>query len=160
MKKLFFLVVLLAICLSLFACASVEPSSTIEVTEPATEPLQETISKEEMLDLYFSAVEESLKYHDLVLVEGNETRIQVSISYDGFEHLVTTITKAGFDQNYVGWVQLTDARLAEYDRICKLAPTYGLDDTTITLYCVNENNIYENYMVIENGVVIYDVMAD
>ena len=163
MKKIFFLVVILAMCLSLCACAStaeqIKSSPTIEVTEPATEPPQETMSKAEMLDLYFAAVEDAL-HHDVVIVEGDETRIRVTISYNGFEHLVTTITKAGFDQSYLGWVQLTNGWLIEYDYICELALTYGLDDTTIVLCGVNENNIYENYLVIENGVVIYDVMAE
>lgn len=166
MKKLFLLALILAMCLSLCACAPAVESvpttpPTIKVTEPPTEPAPSLpSSKAARVDLFLTAVENMLnENYDVVMVMGDETKIQIGVAESGFGAKVYKMKLEGHGENHSDWVAVKDSMLKLYDSIYDLAQTYDVEDIPITLFALNDQNVNTGFLGIRDGAIFYDVMA-
>ena len=138
------------------APAAQEPVAPIE---PATE--EKSADKNEMVEAFKSSVEMVLdEYFDYVEAEGDETGVTVSVANDGLAILITQAKIEGYDETFPEWVSMKGSMLDLYGSIANLAKTMGLDDTTISLAVVNDLNHSNAFVMIIDGLVVYDYLAD
>ena len=66
----------------------------------------------------------------------------------------------GLDENYEDWVSVKDNFCSLCDTLYESAVDLGMDDPTVFVHILNDQN-YDNILLsVMNGVVIYDVMAE
>lgn len=133
--------------------------ATEATTEPSDE--EETLSPEEASKLVVSMIELSISdkfdYYD---VEGDATGIILSVSTNGIVQELTTAMYSGEGENYEPWVEAKESLTALCSSIYDSAVEFGMKDPAIMINVLNDQNHDNIILVIQNGVVVYDVMAD
>ena len=150
---------------------TIEATVAQEATEPATEPPAEpatepptepgTMSKAETVDLVVAVLNASIgQGFDYHKIEGDETGITVSVAIDGLAQDVTLAKAMGYDASYQPWIEARNAMIGLCNTISDSCKTFGLDDILVTVITLNDANHDNTIMMVMNGVVIYDAMAD
>lgn len=136
---------------------------TIETTEATTEATteQETISGAEAAKLVMSIIELSIAdtfdYHK---IEGDETGITVTVATNGLVQDMTIAKYSGNGEINQDWVVAREALVSLSDTIYDSAVEFGMDDPVITLNVLNDQNHDNVILMVMNGIVVYDAMAD
>lgn len=187
MKK--FLAILLAFVMlfSLTACGGEEESAATEAAPVATEAApaateaapaateaapvateaateaepEEEMSDEDTVDLVLSLIELSIGDNfDYYTLDGDESSIELSVATDGIAEAVYEAMSVGLDENYEDWVSVKDNFCSLCDTLYESAVDLGMDDPTVFVHILNDQN-YDNILLsVMNGVVVYDVMAE
>ena len=133
-----------------------------EATEPTTEPTTEpNVIFEPDLDLFKSVVVSLLSSNfDYCATSGDETGFYIGVAIDGFADTMLTSKNVGYNEYYEPWVEVKNAMLEMYSTICDTAMIHGLYDTKITLMLLNDANHDNALLIIEDGAVSYDFLAN
>jgi hypothetical protein len=135
-----------------------EPS-TEATTEPVAE--QETFSSEDASELVMTMIKLSVSdKFDYYTVEGDETGITLCVATEGVAEDVVAAKLSGYDENYEPWVEAKDNFAGLCSSIYDSAIEFGMKDPVITLSVLNDQNHDNVLLMIMNGAVVYDVMAE
>ena len=165
MKRVIILMAILTMCFCLCACvSSTEPIKSSTSTEPQimTVPETEPLSKEEAVALFRAEVVDMLAKSgnfSATAFSGDETRINFGVAIEGLMTDLYYAKNAGHDENYEKWVEVKNSMLETYDTICDTAKMYGLENTEIYLYILNDSNTSKAILTIRDGAVIGDYMS-
>lgn len=130
----------------------------VEVTEPVSEP--EILFKPD-INLFRSIIEDLLgSSFDFCVTSGDEANFYIGVGTDGFADTMITSKNAGYDENFGPWVEVKNAMLEMYSNIHDTAMMHGLYDTKITLMFLNDTNHDKALLIIQDGVVSYDFLAN
>ena len=144
---------------------------TIEATEPTTEPTteattepeaeEETLSGADAADLVVTMMElaigDNFDYHK---IEGDETGITLTVATNGLTKDMMDAKSLGYDENYEPWEVAKENMVGMCDTIYDSAVEFGMDDPVISVIVLNDQNHDNILLMIMNGVVVYDAMAD
>ena len=97
---------------------------------------------------------------DYCKIDGDGTGITVSVANDGFCEAVYIAKNAGFDENFAEWVGVKDSMVELCNTIVDSAAHFGLDNIVVTVNTLNDLNHDNILLMVMNGVVVYDIMAD
>lgn len=177
MKKLFcvFLTALL-ISTMLLGCSKEETApekKQAETTAPVTEAIEtttlaasengysETNTIVEMpIDFvvtYLKGGSDSFTYYE---VTGDETCVTVSLGMDGVAQHLSDAKDAGNDENYEPWAKMKTQMDDYFADRRKVLNSFGYKDTALKIVVVNATTPEEPLLVVEDGEITFDVMAD
>ena len=103
------------------------------------------------------SAKDQFDYHT---VEGDETGITLSVAINGLVQEMVNAKASGYDENYAPWVNSKDSLTALCDSIYDSAVSCGMNDPIITVCVLNDQNHDNVLLMIMNGFVVYDSMAD
>lgn len=99
-----------------------------------------------------TGIEYSLEYDDTGLV--------ISAKAAGVAAEVAQAKAAGYDDTYEPWVTMRESMVKLCNSISDAVETLGAKDKYVTVTVVNDANEDNTLLMIMNGVVVYDVMAE
>lgn len=131
----------------------------VQAPEPSLAPA--TSDKSKKLEFFKSSVKTILEENfDYVEVESDETGVTISLTNDGFASTITQSKSLGLDETFPEWVSMKGSMLDLYNSIADIAETLGLDNTLISLAVINDLNTTNCFLLIMDGIVVYDYMAE
>lgn len=99
-----------------------------------------------------TGIEYSLEYDDTGLV--------ISAKASGVAAEVAQAKADGYDDTYEPWVTMRESMVKLCNSISDAVETLGAKDKYVTVTVVNDANEDNTLLMIMNGVVVYDVMAE
>ena len=165
-KTILLLALLALLVVAVIVIGSIDNASeslpTTPIAQKATQSTTEPkVLFEPDLDLFKSVVVSLLSSNfDYCATSGDETNFYIGVAIDGFADTMLTSKKVGYDEYYEPWVEVKNAILEMYSTICDTAIIHGLYDTKITLMLLNDANHDNALLIIEDGAVSYDFLAN
>lgn len=140
------------------------PSSEVtEATEATFDTIdpQATEAENEPIDYVLVALDvflaNSYDYHE---IEGDETEITINVASDGLAEAVTLAKIEGCDETYQPWVDAKKSMISACNSTGEFVKESGFENTTIFFNLLNDQNHDNVLLMIMNGAVVYDVMAE
>lgn len=99
-----------------------------------------------------TGIEYSLEYDDTGLV--------IAAKASGVAAEVAQAKADGYDDTYEPWVTMRESMVKLCNSISDAVETLGAKDKYVTVTVVNDTNEDNTLLMIMNGVVVYDVMAE
>lgn len=149
--------------------ATVKPSATpgsasnatSTVTPTATPTISPTstvkVSKASLVTMAKSVLEESASGFSYCKVDGDETGFTVYVAMDGLAFELAMYQELGKNVNEEGWQEVKDSLLYAYGNARNLLNGIGLDDASLMINMLNDNNHDYTLLSIFDGRIVYDV---
>lgn len=130
-----------------------------EVATVATET-QETAYINDAVELWKSKTEAEMTVFDYYDVAVDETGAIVSFATDGYGEKVSNLKAAGYDENHEAWVEHKSLAVEMCVYMSDYAKEYGLEKFPIVLIVLDDRNHDNMLLVIKDGEVVYDCLAE
>lgn len=171
----------LGVCFVLFCVALAMPTSKVEEPTPAPTPtpmptLAAATAKptetpkpsdtpsdtSDITDAVKTLIEDKLSTagFDYCSVEGDETGLTISITMDGLSSQVALAKQQGKDETDEGWVTMRDSIVSLCGSVKEFAEAMGMDSPSVMISVLNDSNKENTLLMVAEGIVIYDVMAE
>lgn len=132
-------------------------SSSSESSEASES--SDVVSVDTIVTLIKSTISSSSDGFSYFDVAGDDTGITITLAVDGLSYEIFSASVLGYDENYEPWKEAKDSMLYFYESVEELVKTLGRDDLVITMNLVNDQNYDNSLLLIYEGVIIYDVLA-
>lgn len=141
--------------------ATAEPTQAPTVSPTAEPTATPEPEPEADINLIKSLLEISLAdSYDYYAVEGDETGFIISIGTEGLAAATALAKYSGYDENYEPWVEAKESTLAMYATTYESIESFGMEDPALMVVVVNDSNTENWLLVISDGIITYDVLAD